>query len=559
MTIPNSYDCCILGAGIAGTTSALVLAQAGLRVLVIEAGQHPRFAIGESLVPTSTLGFAYLARIYGIPELRQISHYPSMLDSQLSGWPKLGFWFGHQREGQWIQPGNELMFLSPGLPMGPDVHMLRADVDGFLASRLADYGVDYTDRTVLADWQEGEDHDTLVLEKDGQTRAVTTRFMLDCSGHDSFLSKRMNLRESPTRLKTNTRAIFSHFRDVAFLEDIIGTPCARFGTRRDAGTVHHCFDGGWFWLIRFDNGTCSIGLVLDRRAYPDNNLPAEEEFRSFVKRFPTVAAQLARATAIRPMVKTGRLQFTSRRIFGKRYLLAPHASNFIDPLFSTGMDLTVVFIARMAPILAVLAEGKEVSAERLAALEVCHRTEIDGIDRIVHGMLCSFRNADIFKQYWRSWIHASLIQYFMQLSSDPPITGFFPHYGASLPSWNGHMEAIYRAVATDDVANDAALAQFIKSTMDGVPELSDKQQSNWQIGSSEACCPLIRPQDSTAWFENLVANDPVLAAHTSLELLDQSRQRFRNAETELARRYQQSVTEGTPYHRGVDFIRSQQF
>ena len=90
----STYDCCILGAGIAGTTSALVLAQMGLHVLVVEAGQHPRFAIGESLVPTTTLGFDYLARTYGIPELRQISHYPAMMESGLAGWPKLGFWFG---------------------------------------------------------------------------------------------------------------------------------------------------------------------------------------------------------------------------------------------------------------------------------------------------------------------------------------------------------------------------------------------------------------------------------------------------------------------------------
>jgi FADH2 O2-dependent halogenase len=555
----NSYDCCILGAGIAGTTSALVLAQTGLRVLVVEAGQHPRFAIGESLVPTTTLGFDYLARTYKVPELRQISHYPAMMESQLSGWPKLGFWFGHQRDGQCVQPGNELMFISPGLPIGPDVHMLRADVDSFLASRLTTYGVDYSDRTALTDWQSEPGHETLVLEMDGKRRTVATRFVLDCSGHDSFMARRMNLRESPTHLRTNTRAIFSHFRDVAFLEEIIGTPCARFGTRRDAGTVHHCFDGGWFWIIRFDNGICSIGLVLDRRSYPDNNLSADDEFWSFVKRFPTLATQLARATAVRPLVKTGRLQFTSQRIFGKRYLLAPHAANFVDPLFSSGMDLTIVFIARMAPILATLITEDDVPEELLADLESCHRVEIDGIDRMVHGMLCSFRNPDVFKQYWRCWIHASLLQYFVQLSSDPGETGLLAHYGASLPTWNRQLETMYRAVTAEDVTSFAEMAQFLKTTMDGIPELSDKQRSNWQIGSPEACCPLIRPQDSTAWFESLVSSDPILAERTSRELLAKARQRFQTAENEFAQRYQRSAAEGTPYHRGVDFIRSQHF
>ncbi len=353
----NTYDCCVLGSGIAGAASAMVLARLGLDVLVVEAGQHPRFAIGESLVPTTTLGLDYLARTYGIPELRQISHYPWMTESQLTGWPKLGFWFGHHRAGHPLEAGREMMFITPGLPMGPDVHMLREDVDSFLVARLADYGVEYRDRTSIADWQVGAKRDSLVLEREGQRRSVHARFVLDCSGHASVLAKMQNLRDSATRLRTNTRAVFSHFRGVRFLEEVLGQPCGRFGTRRDAGTIHHCFHGGWFWIIRFDSGICSVGVVLDRRLHPDNNVKAEDEFWSYVDRFPTVREQLGGAVPTRPIVKSGRLQFTSHRIFGERYLLAPHVASFVDPLFSTGMDLTTVFIARMAPVLASLAKG----------------------------------------------------------------------------------------------------------------------------------------------------------------------------------------------------------
>ncbi len=497
----SKYDCCILGAGIAGTTSALVLAQMGLRVLVVEAGQHPRFAIGESLVPTTTLGFSYLARTYRIPELRQISHYPAMMEADLVGWPKLGFWFGHNQDGQTLKSGHEMMFITPGLPMGPDVHMLREDIDGFLASSLAKYGVEYRDRTSVAGWHTDADQITLVLEREGQHQSVTSRFVLDCSGHKSFLAERKNLRESPTRLRTNTRTIFSHFRNVRFLEEILGKPCARFGTRRDACTVHHCFQGGWFWIIRFDNGVSSVGLVLDRLSHPDNNLKAEDEFWSFVNRFPTVQAQLATATTTRPLTKSGRLQFTSRRIFGDRYLLAPHAANFVDPLFSTGMDLTTAFIARMSPIVASLVEDNDLCTERFRALEACHRAEIDYIDRIVHGMICSFRSPDVFKQYWRYWLNASLVQYFIQLSSDPADdSGLLAHYGASLPTWNCQLEKMYQMITLDNFSSPVALAQHLKATMDRFPEPFDNKGSNWEIGSADACCPLIRPDESMAWF-----------------------------------------------------------
>jgi FADH2 O2-dependent halogenase len=556
----NTYDCCILGSGIAGTTSALVLARIGLDVLVVEAGQHPRFAIGESLVPTTTLGFDYLARTYGVPELRQISHYPAMTEARLTGWPKLGFWFACHRVGQPLQSGREMMFIGPGLPMGPDVHMLRQDVDAFLASRLAGYGVEYLDRTSIAGWQSDARQVTLLLERDGQRRSVYTRFVLDCSGHASFLANRENLRQSPTRLRTDTRAIFSHFRGVRFLEEILGQPSARFGTKRDAGTVHHCFDGGWIWIIRFDSGICSVGLVLDRRSHPDNDLKAENEFWSFINRLPTVREQLAGATPTRPLVKTGRLQFTSHRIFGDRYLLAPHAASFVDPLFSTGMDLTTAFIGRMAPVLSSLAKEGEVAPERLAALDACHHAEIDGIDRIVHGMVCSFRSPEVFRQYWRSWIHASLVQYLTQLSSDPTNTsGLLAHYGASLPTWNHQLARMYEAVVGDSFTDPDSLAQYLKTTMDAVPELAGREQSNWEIGSPDACCPFIRPDKSAAWFERLASTEPILAARTRPELLARSIQRFQVAEAEVMQRYQASQAAGTPYHRGVDFIRSQQF
>lgn len=556
----NTYDCCVLGAGIAGTASALVLSQAGLKVLVVEAGQHPRFAIGESLVPTTTLGFDYLARTYRIPELRQISHYPAMMESKLTGWPKLGFWFGNHRDGQALQPGHEMMFISPSFPVGPDVHMLRADTDSFLVTRLANYGVEYVDRTSVTDWHTAADHHALVLEREGQRQTVAARFLLDCSGSQSFLAKCQQLRETPTRLRTNTRTIFAHFRNVRFLEEVLGQPCARFGTMRDACTIHHCFEGGWFWLIRFDSGICSVGVVLDRRTYVDNDLPAEDEFWSFVNRFPTVAAHLAGAVTTRPIVKCGRLQFTSQRIYGERYLLAPHAASFVDPLFSTGMDLTTVFIARMAPVVASVVQNGDLLTERFASLDACHQAEIDCVDRLVHGMHCSFRNPDVFKQYWRCWITASLLQYFSQLSSDPTVeSGLLAHYGGSLPLWNRLVDKMYQAVTSDDFTSPSDLAQYLKRTMDEFPEPYDKKLSNWEIGSSDACCPIIRPAESTAWFKKLVSAEPILAARTRPDLLDRSKARFQAAQEEFLRRYQASEAEGSPFHRGVNFIRAQQF
>lgn len=558
--MPQSYDCVIIGAGIAGTASALVLAQMGLRLLVIEAGTHPRFAIGESLVPTTTLGLDYLARVYKIPELRQISHYPELKELGCAGWPKLGFWFGHHRQGITLQPGDELMFISPGLPIGPDVHMLRSDVDNFLVTRLAAYGVDYQDRTSVTAFVPATDGATLMLDSQGRQESVRTRFVLDCSGHKSYLAARLGLRQAPAALRTNTRVIFAHFRQVLYLEDVLGQPCPLFRTSRDACTVHHCFEGGWFWVIRFDNGVTSVGLVLDRERYPDNGQPAAEEFCSFVTRFPTVKAQLDAAEAIRPFVKTGRIQFTSHPIAGDRYLLAPHAASFVDPLFSTGMDLTVAFIARMAPILARMMAADDFRAGRLAALQRCYLSEINGIDRIVHGMYHSFRHADIFKQYWRCWVYVSLLQYFTQNGYDPADgPGLLGHYGASLPGWQRQLERMYHGVTRDHGEKPENVAALLKALMDGFPEPFDPDSTNWAIGSAEPCCPVFnRPGLGLEWFERVLSTEPRLAAQVKPERLEAARQRLHLANQDLIRCYRQSKEMGTVYHQGLDFILAQQ-
>lgn len=559
--MPHIYDCIVIGAGIAGTATALVLARLGFGVFVVEEGTHPRFAIGESLVPSTTLGFDYLSRVYDVPELRQISHYPELKALGCVAWPKMGFWFAHQQVGRPLQLGHEAMLMTPGLPIGPDVHMLRSDVDAFLASRLGAYGVTYQDRTTVTDFQADAAGVTLALARGGAggKETVRGRFVVDCSGHKSFLAAKLGLRDTPSALRTNTRTILSHFTDVPYLDELLEGPA--FPISRDACTVHHCFEGGWCWVIRFDNGTTSVGLVLDRSCYPDNNLPAEEEFRSLVGRFPTLAAQMQPARPIRPFVKTGRIQFSSRALVSDRYLLAPHAAGFVDPLFSTGIDLTVAFIARMTPVLGQMLRDDVFAAERLHALEQCYLAELDSIDRVVHGIYLSFRHADVFKQYWRAWIYTSLLQYFTQTTYDPADgVGLLGHFGATLPSWQTQLDQMYRCVAAPN--EDAqATATKLKALMDDFKEPFDRQHTNWTIGSPNVCCPAYfdPPGTGEKWFQNQLTENPTLQASTKLERLTEAQQRRRAASDQLARRYLQSRREGTPYHAGVDLIRSFQY
>ena len=124
------------------------------------------------------------------------------------------------------------------------------------------------------------------------------------------------------------------------------------------GTLHHIFRGGWLWVIPFDNHPqstnplCSVGLMLDPCVYPaDSSLSPEEEFYSFIERFPAIRSQFRAAKAVRNWTRTGRIQYSSQTIVGNRYCLLGHAAGFIDPLYSKGLYATSMSISLLAHLL----------------------------------------------------------------------------------------------------------------------------------------------------------------------------------------------------------------
>jgi FADH2 O2-dependent halogenase len=297
-------------------------------------------------------------------------------------------------------------------PFGPDTHMYRPDLDAWLTAVAVRYGAEFRERAPVQQ---------VVLRDDGVeiqagSRTYRARFLADASGFRSVLAEKEGLRDE-TRVATDSRTLFTHMVGVRTIRETRRESHRAVPSPPDQGTLHHIFDGGWFWVIPFNNHSasvnpvCSVGLTLDRRRHPDNSADPEAEFFSFVARFPTVARQFQGARAIRSWVKTGRLQYQSSRLTGARWCLLPHAANFIDALFSGGMTQTLIGINGVARLLLDAVKHDRFDPALVAAIEEGAREDRAILDRVVHGAFVAFRSHAFFNAWFRIWaignFHAS--------------------------------------------------------------------------------------------------------------------------------------------------------
>ena len=526
----HDYDVVIIGSGIAGSTLALALARSGVRTFVVEKGRHPHFVIGESTVPSTSYSFEYLKELAGVPELAAAHSYPGLKEAGCTGWPKQHFWFGWNDPGVPVTPDKELCFYALLPPRGPDYHANRADFDHFFVKLFPKYGVAYQDKTAVTGFESDAHGARLILKGEGESgeRTVTASYVVDCSGHASFLAKKFGLRKEDPELSTNSRSMFGHFKHVKFLDDVL-PPNEEVGFLRDGGTIHHVFHGGWIWGIRFDSGVMSVGITLDREVWPlDESISPEDEMRSIIERYPTVKAALGEMVPIRPIIRTGRvhggtdrIQFAVKSILGERFILSPHASGFIDPLFSTGILLTGAFLNRFVPIAAKAVTDGDWSQERFRPLETTFMKEIEMVDKVVGGMFRSWRYGHAtFAQYWRLWLYVGSAMYMTRVAApmeDPTGPGVF---AANIPSVERLIRRMH-SIIFDPKFEAEGGTRALKATMDEVwdathgPGLMD-----WPLVPDRTICIKFLATGETRraqlqmlkWWRGLVASNPSIAA-----------------------------------------------
>ncbi|HEU0290112.1 MAG TPA: NAD(P)/FAD-dependent oxidoreductase [Burkholderiales bacterium] len=304
-------DVLVIGGGPAGSTISALLAQRGRDVVMLEKSRHPRFHIGESLLP------------FNMPLFEQLG---VAREIEAIGMTKYG--------AEFVAPGHDkpVMFEFANAmdsPCPSAYQVRRSEFDDILFRNAARKGARAIEacRVTGVEFRAG-DAAVTAREENGHERVWQTRFVVDASGRDTFLASRFGVKER--NRENNSAAIYGHFAGAT-----------RLPGKSEGNISIFWFEHGWFWFIPLSDGANSIGAVCWPYYMKTRKTSPEQFLLDTIALCPALAERTREAKLISPVTATGNYSYSAGRAAGTNHIMLGDAFAFIDPIFSTGVFLAM--------------------------------------------------------------------------------------------------------------------------------------------------------------------------------------------------------------------------
>ena len=327
-------DVLVIGAGPSGTVAASIVNKAGYSVKIVEKLQFPRFVIGESLLPRcmealTEAGFVDAVKEKGFQEKTGAKFVKNgkicdyfFADQFTAGW-----------NWTWQVP--------------------RAEFDKTLADTVEKLGVPVSyETTVTGISFNGSDSVTTVEDKQGNKTEIAARFIIDGSGYGRVIPKLFNLDKPSTQ--PPRKALFTHTVDKKRL--MADEP------NRITIVVHE--PGVWIWIIPFSNGITSLGFVGHPEFFKKYGGDNETQLRALIATQPYFSERFKDVEFVFEPRVLESWSTTTDKFYGDGFVLTGNVTEFLDPIFSSGVTLATVSSQTAAHLVIKKLKGEAVDWEK---------------------------------------------------------------------------------------------------------------------------------------------------------------------------------------------------
>jgi flavin-dependent dehydrogenase len=347
----------VVGGGPAGSTIAALLAERGLDVVLLEKDRHPRFHIGESLLPLNLPLFERLGVAADIERIGMLKwgvdfvspvHDRTVTFDFADAWDK-----SHPYSFQ----------------------VRRSEFDHVLLRNAATKGTRVIEgqRVTSLDLDHPYGVGVGAKDEDGEEQQWQARFLVDASGRDTLVANKLGLKDRNRRHAS--AAIYGHF-----------TGARRQDGRAEGNISIFWFEHGWIWFIPLADGTTSIGAVCPPDYLKSRQSDVTTFFKETIAKAPRLVERLAGATLTGAATATGNYSYRARGMTGRNYLMVGDAYAFIDPVFSTGVYLAMTSAFRAADTVATVVRDPRHAAPALARFDADVRRGLDRFSWFIYRM-----------------------------------------------------------------------------------------------------------------------------------------------------------------------------